>query len=165
MKKIMLILAITGILISCSGKDESVKKETIVEAVAPQEEAVTLVETIVVEVTEVVVVEVEKPVLTDEDYKLVSEPMKKSIKKPVKQIKSASEPMEKKVIPVEVVMGTSVDEAVDSDIDKQVAKIETETKVVVAETPVKESKSNKTLFGILGAILVAAAAMFVFKKK
>lgn len=165
MKKIMLVLAITGILISCSGKDETVKKETIVEVVAPQEEAGTPVETIVVEATEVVIVEVEKPVLTEEDYKSVSEPVRKSMKKPGKQIKSASKPMEGKVIPAKVVMETSVDEAVDTDVDKQVAKIETETKVIVAETPVEESKSNKTLFGILGAVLVAAAAMFLFKKK
>lgn len=167
MKKIMLILAITGVLISCSSKDETVKKETTVEVVAPQEEVVTPIETTEVEATEVVTVEVEKPVLTDEDYKSVSEPAKKTVKK----TKPAPKPMKKEVVveekvtPVAAVMETSVDEAVDTDVDKQIAKTETETKVVEAETPVEESKSNKTLFGILGAILVAVAAIFLFKKK
>lgn len=169
MKKIMLVLAITGVLISCSGKDETVKKETTVEVVAPQEEAVTPAETTEVEATEVVTVEVEKPALTDEDYKSVSEPAKKTVKKPVKQTKPAPKPVEKEVVAAEetapVVMETSVDDAVDTDVDKEIAKTETETKAVEAETPVEESSSNKTLFGILGAILVAAAAIFVFKKK
>ncbi|UUV19616.1 hypothetical protein NRK67_09340 [Fusobacteria bacterium ZRK30] len=166
MKKIMLILAITGVLISCSSKDETVKKETTVEVVAPQEEVVAPVETTEVEATEVVTVEVEKPALTDEDYKSVSEPAKKTVKKPVKQTKPAPKPVEKEeTAPVEAVMETSVDDTVDSDVDKQIAKTETETKAVEVETPVEESSSNKTLFGILGAILVAAAAVFVFKKK
>ncbi len=171
MKKIMLVLAITGVLISCSGKEETVKKETTVEVVAPQEEVVAPVETTEVETTEVVTVEVEKPALTDEDYESVSEPAKKTVKKPVKQTKPAPKPVEKEAVveeetaPVEIVMETSVDEAVDTDVDKQIAKTETETKVVETETPVEESGSNKTLFGILGAILVAAAAVFVFKKK
>jgi outer membrane biosynthesis protein TonB len=164
MKKIMLILAITGVLISCSSKDETVKKETTVEVVAPQEETVTSVETTEVEATEIVTVEVEKPVLTDEDYKSVSEPMKKPVKK-TKPVKKAVV-VEEKAAPIVVpVMETSVDEAVDTDVDKEIAKTETETKVVEVETPVEESGSNKTLFGILGAILVAAAAVFVFKKK
>ena len=167
MKRMMLILAIAGVLVSCSSKDEIVKKETTVEVVASQEEAVTPLETSEVEVTEVVTVEVEKSVLTDEDYKSVSEPVKK-IAKPKKQTKSTPETIvEEKieVTPLETpTMETSVDDAVDKDVDKQIAKVETETKVVEAE-PIKEESSNKTLYGILGAILVAAAAVFVFKKK
>ncbi|MGB6128165.1 MAG: hypothetical protein WBG30_05390 [Psychrilyobacter sp.] len=158
MKKIMLILAVTGVLISCTSKDETVKKETTIEVVAPQEE-VTVQEDVIT--TEVVTVEIEKPVLKDEDYKSVSEPAKKTVKK----TKSTPKPVEKKVEPVEVVMETSVDDTVNTDIDKQIAKTETETKVIEVETPKEESSNNKTLFGILGAILVAAAAVFIFKKK
>ncbi|OQY42805.1 MAG: hypothetical protein B6227_00890 [Fusobacteriia bacterium 4572_74] len=171
MKKIMLILVITGVLISCSNKDQTVKKETVVEVAVVKDESVVPVEKTVVETTEVAKVEIEKPVLTDKDYKLVSEPVKKLMKKSVKQIKYTPEPVEKeidveeKLAPVEVVMETSVDETVDTDVDKQIAKTETETKVVKVETPAEESSSNKTLFGILGAILVAVAAIFVFKKK
>lgn len=171
MKKIMLILAITGVLISCSGNDETVKKETAVEVVAVKDEAVVPKEEAVAETTEVVTVEVEKPVLTDEDYKSVSEPAKKSHKKTVKKIKSTPKPMkkevvvEKKVEAAAVVVETSVDKVVDKDVDKLIAKTETEVKAVKAKTPVEEGKSNKTLFGILGAALVAIAAIFLFKKK
>ena len=158
MKKIMLILAITGGLISCSSKDEIIKEETVTEMVVVKDEAV-------VETTEVVMVEVEKPVLTNEDYKSVSEPIKKLRKKPTPKPINKKLVIEEKVVPVEIVMETSVDEALNIDVDKQVANIKTEVKVVDAETPKEESGSNKTLFGILGVILVAAAAMFVFKKK
>lgn len=155
MKKIMLILVVTGVLISCSSKDEIVKKETVVEVVvvekeitAPKEEAI---------------VEVEKFTLTDEDYKSVSEPVKKLVKKVKPTPKTIEKEMviEEEVVPIEVVVETSVDK----DVDELIAKTEIEAKVVEEETPMEESKSNKTLFGILGAILVAVAAIFVFKKK
>lgn len=165
MKKIMLILAITGVLISCSSKDEIIKKETVAEVLVVKDEAIIPLEEAVVEITEVVMVEVEKPVLTDEDYKSVSEPIKKLRKKPTPKPINKKLVIEEKVVPVEIVMETSVDDALNIDVDKQVANIKTEVKVVDAETPKEESGSNKTLFGILGVILVAAAAMFVFKKK
>jgi len=153
MKKIMLILAITGVLISCSSNDEAVKKETVEEVVVVKEE--------VVETTEVVKVEVEKMIVTDEEYQTVSEPVKKSVKK----TKYTPKPVVKEEVKEEVMMETSVDETVDTEVEKEIAKTEAETKVVDMETPVEESGSNKTLFGILGAILVGAAAIFVFKKK
>ena len=167
MKKMMLILAIAGVLVSCSSKDETIKKETTVKVVASQEEAVTPVETTEVEATEVVTVEVEEPTLTDEDYKSVSEPVKK-VSKSKKQIKLAPKPVVEEKVEVTSLetptMETSVDDVVDEDVDKQIAEVETETKAVEPE-PIKEETSNKTLYGILGAILVAAAAVFVFKKK
>ncbi|MCS5422456.1 MULTISPECIES: hypothetical protein [Psychrilyobacter] len=170
MKKIMLILAVTGVLISCSGKDETVKKETVAEVVAVKDESAVPKEEAAAETAEVVTVEVEKPVLTDEDYESVSEPAKKTVKK----TKPAPKPMKKEVVVEEKVAAVEtsvdkavdkVDEVVDKDADKLIAKTETEAKAVEAKTPVEESKSNKTLFGILGAVLVAAAAIFLFKKK
>ena len=170
MKKIMLILAITGIFISCSSKDESVKKETVSEvAVVEITEEVTIVE----ETTKEIVEETTETILTVEDYEAVSEPVKKSTKKFMKQNKVISKPIEveekivveEKTAPVEVVMDVSVDDVIDKDVNKQIAKTETETKVVEVKAPKEESSSNKTLFGVLGAILVAAAAIFVFKKK
>jgi hypothetical protein len=165
MKKLMLVLAITGVLISCSSKEEAVKKDpatTQVEAPAPTE-AVTAEET-----TEV---SVEPVAVTDAEYKDVSEPVAKT---PKKEAKPATKPAPKpkkvavKETKKEVVAPTtdsSIDKAVDKDVDKKIAKVETETKdVKVEDTPVEES-SNKTLFGILGALVVAAGAFFVFKKK
>lgn len=156
MKKIMLILAITGILISCSSKDEVVKKQSVAEVVVVEE-------TVIPESEVEPIVEVEKPVMEEADYKTVSEPEKKQVKK----TKLASKPMKEKVAVEEEVaeVKTSIDEAIDEDVDKMIAKTETEVKVVEAKMPEEDNKSNKTLFGILGAILVAAAAMFLFKKK
>jgi isoleucyl-tRNA synthetase len=159
MKKIMLILAITGVLISCSNKEESVKTETptqtATEVTTPEEKTVE------------VSVEVEEVVVTDADYEKVSEPAGTS---PKKQTKPAPRP-KKKVVeePKEEVptpeMETSIDETVDKDVDKELAKVESETKdVKVDDTPAEEG-SNKTIFGILAALVIAGAAFFVFKKK
>jgi len=167
MKKLMLILVFTGVLISCSSKDEIIKKETVAE-VAVENETTTLNEkAIEVENPEVTTVEVEKFILTDEDYKTVSEPVKKIIKKvkPTPKIVKKEMVIEEKVVPIEVAIETSVDKDLDKDVDELIAMTETEAKVVEEETPKEENSSNKTLFGILGAILVAGAAVFVFKKK
>jgi hypothetical protein len=158
MKKIMLILAITGVLISCSNKEETVKTETptqtSAEVAAPEEKTVE----VSVEVEEEVVV-------TDADYEKVSEPAgtcpKKQTKPAPKPKKEAVEEPKEEVPTPE----TSIDETVDQDVDKELAKVETETKdVKVDDTPAEEG-SNKTIFGILAALVIAGAAFFVFKKK
>jgi hypothetical protein len=148
MKKIILILAITGVLISCSNKEEGVKKETNPElsATVNKEETEKMTET-----TEKVSVEVEKPALEKKDYEAVSEPSNKETK--VAKIKEAPE------------METSIDEKVDADVEKEISKVEDETKTVESKEAPAEGGSNKTLYGILGVILAAVAAFFVFKKK
>jgi len=171
MKKILLILAITSALVSCSSKDENVKKEvktTEVVAAQPVDETATE------EMAPVEEVNTEEPaVVSDEDYKSVSESVENQKKqtKPVVRPKKPTPKPEvkkeetKKVEETKVETTTSVDDAVDADADKKVAKVEADTKTVETSTPEKEESSNKTIFGILGALLVAAGAVFVFKKK
>lgn len=161
MKKLMLILVVTGILISCSSKDEIIKKETVVEVVVENETTIPNEKMVEVETAKVITIEVEEFSKIDEDYKTVSEPTKKWVKK----VKTNSKPVKKEIIieeePVELVEKVSIDK----DIDKLIAMKETEAKSIEEQKPKEEESSNKTLFGVLGAILVAAAAVFVFKKK
>jgi preprotein translocase subunit SecF len=155
MKKLMMILAITGILVSCSSKEETVKTEKTTEVTVTQEES---------KETDKVVAEVKpaeeeaKPEVTKEDYKKITgtdEP---------KESMETSEEVTSEPEKVETKTDATVDDAVDSDVDKEILEIEEKTKSVESE-PVKEEGSNKTMYGIIGAILIALAAMFVFKKK
>jgi preprotein translocase subunit SecF len=155
MKKLMMILAITGILVSCSSKEETVKTEKTTEVTVTQEES---------KETDKVVAEVKpaeeeaKPEVTKEDYKKITgtdEP---------KESMETSEEVTSEPEKVETKTDATVDDAVDSDVDKEILEIEEKTKSVESE-PVKEEGSNKTMYGIVGAILIALAAMFVFKKK
>jgi len=158
MKKIILILAVVGVLISCSNKNEIMKKEATVEIVV-ENETIAPKEEVVVEDTKVVLTEIEEITLDEKDYKSVSKPVKKTVRKVKSVSKSIKKEVaiEEKVVPIE----TSIDE----DTDKLIAKTEIQAKVVEEKNQEKESTNNKTIFGALGAILVAGAAVFVFKNK
>lgn len=157
MKKIILILAVVGVLISCSNKNEIMKKEATVEIVV-ENETIAPKEEVVVEDT-IDPLQVEEITLDVKDYESVSEPVKKVRKK----IKSTSKSIEKEVVIEE--KAVPIETSIDEDVDKLIAKTETQAKVVEEKNQEKESTNNKTIFGALGAILVAGAAVFVFKNK
>lgn len=157
MKKIILILAVVGVLISCSNKNEIMKKEATVEIVV-ENEIIAPKEEVVVEDT-IDPLQVEEITLDVKDYESVSEPVKKVRKK----IKSTSKSIEKEVVIEE--KAVPIETSIDEDVDKLIAKTETQAKVVEEKNQEKESTNNKTIFGALGAILVAGAAVFVFKNK
>ena len=72
MKKLMLILVVTGILISCSSKDEIIKKETVVEVVVENETTIPNEKMVEDETAKVINIEVDEFSNIDEDYKTVS---------------------------------------------------------------------------------------------
>ena len=162
MKKILLILAVTGVLISCSNKEDSVKKDGNTELTVQVNKVDNGEVTESVEGTGEVKVEIEKPALEEDDYSAVSEPSKKETKPAKRPTKSVEKADSKGETPK---METSIEEKVDADVDKEITKIEDEAKTVKTEVEKADEGSNKTLYGILGVIVAAVAAFFIFKKK
>jgi len=157
MKKIILILAVVGVMISCSNENEIIKKEATTEIIV-ENKIIIPEEKAIVEDT-IDPLQVEEITLDVKDYESVSEPVKKLRKK----IKSTSKSIEKEVAIEE--KAVPIETSIDEDVDKLIAKTETQAKVIEEKNQEKESTNNKTIFGALGAILVAGAAVFVFKNK
>ena len=157
MKKIILILAVVGVMISCSNENEIIKKEATTEIIV-ENKIIIPEEKAIVEDT-IDPLQVEEITLDVKDYESVSEPVKKVRKK----IKSTSKSIEKEVAIEE--KAVPIETSIDEDVDKLIAKTETQAKVIEEKNQEKESTNNKTIFGALGAILVAGAAVFVFKNK
>lgn len=157
MKKIILILAVVGVMISCSNKNEIIKKEATTEIIV-ENKIIIPEEKAIVEDT-IDPLQVEEITMDVKDYESVSEPVKKVRKK----IKSTSKSIEKVVVIEE--KAVPIETSIDEDVDKLIAKTETQAKVVEEKNQEKESTNNKTIFGALGAILVVGAAVFVFKNK
>ncbi len=154
MKKILLTLAVISVLVSCSGKDEVVKEATFTEIVVSQEKKAQ-------DITSIAREEQNK-------IKKISESTLNSLKqtrpfeRPLVEGSESEKSDEDKKIDTE----TSIDEIVDNDVDKKISKSVDESKEVKVESdPIEKEESNKTVFGVLGVLLVAIAAFFVFKKK